>query len=253
MWRDNDGAEDPLPAAANGVVKAAGASGVEPTETEKLFERIDCSAGDFQYVVVDGTTYLFWIQPGISPDNWERVNWYNLNDPTKHGQVGWIDTSDNPAKRSNTNTAYQNRFVDYDFTVEPSRDIQGNSSHFCALTILSGRFAKPTSEDKVNPPQEACVASVLMQKQGDGSLKVVYYHEETGNFTNYSYPTLPEVFLTATSDKLSSVFMVNTYVCSDEKKSEGWSSAEMKMQRISVALRCNPPTLKTGRRSPVTT
>ncbi len=218
-WRDDEGAEDPLPAAANKVT-AVDASGVEPTETEKLFERIDCSAGDFQYVVVDGTTYLFWIQPGISPDNWERVNWYNLNDPTKHGQVGWIDTSDNPAKRSNTNTAYQNRFVDYDFTVEPSRDIQGNSSHFCALTILSGRFTKPTSEDKVNPPQEACVASVLMQKQGDGSLKVVYYHEETGNFTNYSYPTMPEVFLTAT-EKLSSVFMVNTYVRSDETKVSG--------------------------------
>lgn len=219
-WRDNDGAEDPLPAAANGVVKAAGASGVEPVTTQKLFDRIDCSAGDFQYVVVDGDTYLFWIQPGTGPNDWERVNWYNLNDPTKHGQVGWIDTSDNPAKRSNTNTKYQNRFVDYDFTVEPSRDIQGNSSNFCALTILSGRFTKPTSEDKVNPPQEACVASVLMQKQGDGSLKVVYYHEETGNFTNYSYPTMPEVFLTATK-KLSSVFMVNTYVRSDETKVSG--------------------------------
>ena len=219
-WRDNDGAADPLPAAAN-TVTAVGASGVEPTETKKLFERIDCSAGDFQYVVVDGTTYLFWIQPGISPDNWERVNWYNLNDPTKHGQVSWIDTSDNPAKRSNTNTTYQNRFVDYDFTVEPSRDIQGNSSHFCALTILSGRFAKPTSEDKVNPPQEACVASVLMQKKSDGKLEVVYYREETGDFSKLSYPTLPEVFLTATSDKLSSVFMVNTYVCSDETKVRG--------------------------------
>lgn len=218
-WRDNTDAEDPLPAAANGVVKAAGASGVEPTTTQKLFDRIDCSAGDFQYVVVDGDTYLFWIQPGISPDNWERVNWYNLNDPTKHGQVRWIDTSDNPAKRSNTNTAYQNRFVDYDFTVEPSRDIQGNSSNFCALTILSGRFTKPTSEDKVNPPQEACVASVLMQKKS-GSLEVVYYREETGNFTNYSYPTMPEVLLTATKE-LSSVFMVNTYVRSDETKVSG--------------------------------
>ena len=219
LWRDNDGAADPLPAAAN-TVTAVGASGVEPTETKKLFERIDCSAGDFQYVVVDGDTYLFWIQPGISPDNWERVNWYNLNDPTKHGQVGWIDTSDNPAKRSNTNTAYQNRFVDYDFTVEPSRDIQGNSSNFCALTILSGKFGKPTSEDKVNPPQEACAASVLMQKQDDGKLKVVYYREETGNFTNYSYPTMPEVLLTATKE-LSSVFMVNTYVRSDETKVSG--------------------------------
>lgn len=224
LWRDNDGAEDPLPAAANGVVKAAGASGVEPTETEKLFERIDCSAGDFQYVVVDGDTYLFWIQPGKGDTDWERVNWCNLKKPAQRGQVTWIDTSGNPAKRNNTEDTkktYQEWFVDYDFTVEPSRDIQGNSSNFCALTILSGRFAKPTSKDEVNPPQEACAASVLMQKQSDGKLEVVYYREETGNFTYYSYPTMPEVFLTATNNKLSSVFMVNTYVRSDEKKVSG--------------------------------
>lgn len=222
-WRDDEGAEDPLPAAANKVT-AVDASGVEPTETEKLFERIDCSAGDFQYVVVDGDTYLFWIQPGKGDTDWERVNWCNLKKPAQRGQVTWIDTSGNPAKRNNTKDTkktYQEWFVDYDFTVEPSRDIQGNSSKFCALTILSGRFAKPTSEDKVNPPQEACVASVLMQKKSDGKLEVVYYREETGDFSKSSYPTLPEVFLTATSDKLSSVFMVNTYVCSDEKKVRG--------------------------------
>ena len=222
-WRDDEGAEDPLPAAANGVVKAVGASGVEPTETEKLFERIDCSAGDFQYVVVDGDTYLFWIQPGKGDTDWERVNWCNLKKPAQRGQVGWIDTSGNPAKRNNTEDTkktYQEWFVDYDFTVEPSRDIQGNSSNFCALTILSGQFGKPSFEDKVNPPQAACAASVLMQKQKDGSLEVVYYREETGNFTPYSYPTMPEVFLTAT-EKLSSVFMVNTYVRSDETKVSG--------------------------------
>lgn len=215
-WRDNDGAKDPLPAAAN-TVMAVGASGVEPATTQKLFDRIDCSAGDFQYVVVDGDTYLFWIQPGTGPNDWERVNWYNLK-TTDRGQVTWTGNS---ANRDNTKAKYQDWFVDYDFTVEPSRDIQGNSSKFCALTILSGRFTKPTSEDKVNPPQEACVASVLMQKKSDGSLEVVYYREETGNFTNYSYPTMPEVFLTATSNKLSSVFMVNTYVRSDEKKVSG--------------------------------
>lgn len=222
-WRDNTDAEDPLPAAANGVVKAAGASGVEPTETEKLFERIDCSAGDFQYVVVDGDTYLFWIQPGKGDTDWERVNWCNLKKPAQRGQVGWIDTSGNPAKRNNTEDTkktYQEWFVDYDFTVEPSRDIQGNSSKFCALTILSGKFGKPSSKDEVNPPQEACAASVLMQKQSDGKLEVVYYREETGNFTYYSYPTMPEVFLTST-EKLSSVFMVNTYVRSDETKVSG--------------------------------
>lgn len=220
-WRDNKGAEDPWPAAANKVT-AVNASGVEPTETEKLFERIDCSAGDFQYVVVDGDTYLFWIQPGKGDTDWERVNWCNLR-TREYGHVGWID-SGTYAKRNNTEDTkktYQEWFVDYDFTVEPSRDIQGNSSNFCALTILSGRFAKPTSKDEVNPPQEACAASVLMQKQSDGKLEVVYYREETGNFTYYSYPTMPEVFLTATNNKLSSVFMVNTYVRSDETKVSG--------------------------------
>lgn len=214
-WRDNDGAADPLPAAAN-TVTAVGASGVEPTETKKLFERIDCSAGDFQYVVVDGDTYLFWIQPGKGDTDWERVNWYNLK-TTERGQVTWTGNS---AKRDNTKAKYQDWFVDYDFTVEPSRDIQGNSSKFCALTILSGQFGKPSFEDEVNPPQEACAASVLMQKQSDGKLEVVYYREETGNFTYYSYPTMPEVFLTST-EKLSSVFMVNTYVRSDETKVSG--------------------------------
>lgn len=215
-WRDNDGAEPPSLAAAN-TVTAVGASGVEPTETKKLFDRIDCSAGDFQYVVVDGDTYLFWIQPGKGDTDWERVNWYNLK-TTERGQVTWTGNS---ANRNNDGKDYQEWFVDYDFTVEPSRDIQGNSSKFCALTILSGKFGKPTSEDKVNPPQEACAASVLMQKKSDGSLEVVYYREETGNFTNYSYPTMPEVFLTATNNKLSSVFMVNTYVRSDETKVSG--------------------------------
>lgn len=228
-WRDDEGAEDPLPAAANKVT-AVDASGVEPTETEKLFERIDCSAGDFQYVVVDGDTYLFWIQPGKGDTDWERVNWCNLKKPAQRGQVGWIDTSGNPAKRNNTEDTkktYQEWFVDYDFTVEPSRDIQGNSSNFCALTILSGQFGKRTPEDEVNPPNAACAASVLMQKQEDGSLAVVYYHETkavsstASGSTEPNYPTMPEVLLTAFSSSLKSVFMVNTYVRSKESKISG--------------------------------
>lgn len=223
-WRDNDGAADPLPAAAN-TVTAVGASGVEPTETKKLFERIDCSAGDFQYVVVAGTTYLFWIQPGMGPNDWERVNWCNL-ETTQCGQVGWID-SGTYAKRNNTspNKAYQEWFVDYDFTVESSRD---SDSTFCALTILSGQFGKRTPEDEVNPPNAACAASVLMQKQEDGSLAVVYYHETdavsstVSGSTERNYHTMPEVLLTATHPtRLDSVFMVNTYVRSKEAKISG--------------------------------
>lgn len=225
-WRDDEGAGDPLPAAANKVT-AVDASGVEPTETEKLFERIDCSAGDFQYVVVDGDTYLFWIQPGKGDTDWERVNWCNLKKPAQRGQVTWIDTSGNPAKRNNTspNKAYQDWFVDYDFTVESSRD---SDSTFCALTILSGQFGKRTPEDEVNPPNAACAASVLMQKQEDGSLAVVYYHETdavsstVSGSTERNYHTMPEVLLTATHPtRLDSVFMVNTYVRSKEAKISG--------------------------------
>lgn len=223
LWRDNDDAKPPLPVANK--VTAVDASGVEPTETEKLFERIDCSAGDFQYVVLEGTTYLFWIQPGMGPNDWERVNWCNL-ETTQCGQVGWID-SGTYAKRNNTspNKAYQEWFVDYDFTVESSRD---SDSTFCALTILSGQFGKRTPEDEVNPPNAACAASVLMQKQEDGSLAVVYYHETdavsstVSGSTERNYHTMPEVLLTATHPtRLDSVFMVNTYVRSKETKISG--------------------------------
>lgn len=223
LWRDNDDAKPPLPVANK--VTAVNASGVEPATTQKLFDRIDCSAGDFQYVVVAGTTYLFWIQPGMGPNDWERVNWCNL-ETTQCGQVGWID-SGTYAKRNNTspNKAYQDWFVDYDFTVESSRD---SDSTFCALTILSGQFGKRTPEDEVNPPNAACAASVLMQKQEDGSLAVVYYHETdavsstVSGSTERNYHTMPEVLLTATHPtRLDSVFMVNTYVRSKEAKISG--------------------------------
>lgn len=223
-WRDYKYAEAPSLAAANDEVTAVNASGVEPATTQKLFDRIDCSAGDFQYVVVAGTTYLFWIQPGMGPNDWERVNWCNL-ETTQCGQVGWID-SGTYAKRNNTspNKAYQDWFVDYDFTVESSRD---SDSTFCALTILSGQFGKRTPEDEVNPPNAACAASVLMQKQEDGSLAVVYYHETdavsstVSGSTERNYHTMPEVLLTAFSSSLKSVFMVNTYVRSKESKISG--------------------------------
>ena len=45
-WRDYKYAEAPSSAAANDEVTAVNASGVEPATTQKLFDRIDCSAGD---------------------------------------------------------------------------------------------------------------------------------------------------------------------------------------------------------------
>lgn len=255
LWRDNDDAKPPLPVANK--VTAAGASGVEPAKTQKLFDRIDCSAGDFQYVVLEGTTYLFWIQPGMGPNDWERVNWCNL-ETTQCGQVGWID-SGTYAKRNNTspNKAYQEWFVDYDFTVESSRD---SDSTFCALTILSGQFGKRTPEDEVNPPNAACAASVLMQKQEDGSLAVVYYHETdavsstVSGSTERNYHTMPEVLLTATHPtRLDSVFMVNTYVRSKEKKSAGRFTSTIRTRISSRAMSWTLPILKATWKSPVTT
>ena len=106
--RDDTGAEEPRPSALG--VAAVGNSGVEPTTTQQLFDRIDCAAGDFQYVVIENDTYLFWIQPGKGTDDWERVNWYNLNDLTKHGQVTWSASRAASAKRNNTDRPYKEWF-----------------------------------------------------------------------------------------------------------------------------------------------
>ncbi len=221
-WRDDEGAKDPLPVANK--VTAAGASGWSPPRRKKLFERIDCSAGDFQYVVVAGTTYLFWIQPGKGDTDWERVNWCNL-ETTKRGQVTWTGNS---ANRNNAGKAYQDWFVDYDFTVESSRD---SDSTFCALTILSGQFGTP-SENEVNPPNAACAASVLMQKQEDGSLAVVYYHETSVIPTTYrttasgstipNYPTMPEVSFNRRNARPVELRVHGQHLCrSDETKISG--------------------------------
>ena len=59
-------------------------------------------------------------------------------------------------------------------------------------------------------------------------MQVVYYHETdavsstVSGSTERNYHTMPEVLLTATHPtRLDSVFMVNTYVRSDETKVSG--------------------------------
>lgn len=59
-----------------------------------------------------------------------------------------------------------------------------------------------------------------MQKQKDGSLEVVYYGKKLATLPHTATHHAREVFLTAT-EKLSSVFMVNTMVRSDETKVSG--------------------------------
>ena len=74
-------------------------NGVEPTETQQVFSQIDSATGDFQYAVIDGDTYLFWIQPGTPEGSNKvgaRLNWYNLNDTSKHGEVTWLEKKSIP-------------------------------------------------------------------------------------------------------------------------------------------------------------
>ncbi|MBP3522854.1 MAG: carboxypeptidase regulatory-like domain-containing protein [Clostridia bacterium] len=109
---DSTDAKEPQPPTL-GVTN--GNNGVEPTETQQVFSQIDSATGDFQYAVIGGDTYLFWIQPDNpqgSNNVGARVWWYNLNDTSKFGQVNWL---------MNSGIAKRETYADYDFAVEVSR------------------------------------------------------------------------------------------------------------------------------------
>ena len=197
---DNTGAMPPQAPLTNG--SSYGSSGVEPVETKQLFSQVDSATGDFQYVVIGGQTYLFWIQPGT--ENYQaRLNWCNLNDTSEHGEVTWL-AGNTGAKRKT--------FADYDFTVESSRGINNKPSNFCALTILSGSFSGNGSEEDAEIPEQSMMTTVLMQQNSKNGLDIVFYHEDTDNIVQRdSYPIMPEVFLSATSE-IDSVYLVSTYI-----------------------------------------
>lgn len=219
---DSTGAEEPRPPKTSDI--SYGSSGVEPTETEQVFSQIDSAAEDFRYVVIGGDTYLFWIQP-MTPSGTNKVGarlwWCNLNDPTKFGEVGIL--SDNSIPNGNEaetrSIIKRSTYADYDFAVDVSRGLNNQPSSFCALTILSGKFSGTSPQ----APSESIMTTVLMRRSNSGNdtgnLDICFYYEDTSKtYLPGNYPIMPEVFMTAESDNLTSVYVVSTCTSHDSPK-----------------------------------
>ena len=204
---DNTGAQEPLLSAANGV--SNGSSGVEPIETRQLFSQMDSATGDFQYVVIGDQTYMFWIQPGASKTQ-ARLNWYNLTDTSKHGEVKW------PA--SAESTTLRKTYADYAFAVEASRGLNNQPSSFCALTVLSGKFFGTSSGKTAEAPDQSVLTTVLMKQNSRKELDIVYYQQHQKVFPKDNYAVMPEVFLTAVGESTPSVYLVSTCTSSDSQR-----------------------------------
>lgn len=208
---DNTGAREPMPPATNSITY--GSSGVEPIETKRLFSQLDSAAGDFQYAVIGGQTYLFWIQPGLSKAQ-ARLMWYNLNNG-KNGEVKWL----NKNTIDQRNEIKRESLADYDFAVEVSRGLNNQASSFCALTILSGKFFGTGSGTSAEAPDQSILTTVLM-KQNDRTkgLEIVCYQEHGRVFWKDNYAVMPEVFLTAVGESTQSVYMISTCSSSDDQR-----------------------------------
>ena len=209
---DSTGAETPHTSAENSITSYN--SGVEPTETKKVFSQIDSATGNFQYAVIGGDTYLFWIQPGDDTGSNKveaRLMWYNLNDTSKYGAVNWLMKS---------GTAKREKYADYDFAVDVSRGLNNQTSSFCALTILSGKFSGTGSGQTPQAPSESIMTTVLMKRINSGNdtgmLDICFYYEDTSKkYLPGNYPIMPEVFMTAAEDNLTSVYVVSTCTSSN--------------------------------------
>ncbi|MGN0992313.1 MAG: carboxypeptidase-like regulatory domain-containing protein, partial [Candidatus Ventricola sp.] len=218
---DSEGAHEPVLSAENSITSYN--SGVEPTETKQVFSQIDSATGDFQYAVIGGDTYLFWIQP-LTPSGTNKVGarvwWRNLNDTSKHGEVTWLSENSIPNVNDSENGSTINRktYADYDFAVEVSRGLNNQTSSFCALTILSGMFSGTGSGTSPQAPDSSVLATVLMKQNANKELEIVFYQEHTREFRKDNYAVMPEVFLTATGDSKKSVYIVSTCSSSSDQR-----------------------------------
>ena len=200
-----------------------GSSGVEPTETQQVFSKIDSATGNFQYAVIGDQTYLFWIQPGDATGSNKvgaRLMWCNLNDTSKIGDVGCRTQNSigNANNGENGTTPKRPTYADYDFAVEVSRGLNNQGSSFCALTILSGMFTGTGSGTTPQAPDESVLTTVLMKQNEHKGLDIVFYQEHTRVFRKDDYAIMPEVFLSATANYEKSVYIVSTCTSSDGKK-----------------------------------
>lgn len=214
---DNTGAKEPQPPTL-GVTN--GNNGVEPTETQQVFSQIDSAAGDFQYVVIGGDTYLFWIQPGATNGDKAQVSWYNLNNKST-GQVNNTTNNSHPNDNSpgNGDVIKRAAYSDYDFAVDVSRRLDNQESSFCALTILSGKFSGTGSGKTPQAPSESIMTTVLMQRVDSGELQIRFYYEDTSKtYLPGNYPIMPEVFLSAFGDSRQSVYIASTCASHENPK-----------------------------------
>ena len=214
---DSTGAEEPRLPKTSDI--SYGSSGVEPTETQQVFSQIDSAAEDFQYAVIGGDTYLFWIQP-MTPSGTNKVGarlwWRNLNDPTKFGDVGILSNNSIPNGNETEigSIIKRSTYADYDFAVEVSQGVNNQGSSYCALTILSGQFSGTSPQ----APDSSILTTVLMKQTETKELDIVFYQEHEREFTKDNYAVMPEVFLTASGDSESSVYLVSTCTSSDDRK-----------------------------------
>ncbi len=219
---DSTGAEEPRLPETSDI--SYGSSGVEPTETQQVFSQIDSATEDFQYAVIGGDTYLFWIQP-MTPSGTNRVGarlwWRNLNDPTKFGDVGFLSNNSIPNgnEAEKGSIIKRSTYADYDFAVEVSQGVNNQGSSYCALTILSGQFSGTSPQ----APSESIMTTVLMRRINSGNdagkLDICFYYEDMSKtYREDNYPIMPEVFMTAASDNLTSVYVVSTCTSSDDRK-----------------------------------
>ena len=248
---DSTGAQVPLSPTENSVTN--GSSGVEPTTTTQVFSQIDSATGDFQYAVIGGDTYLFWIQPATATGTNKvgaRLMWCNLNDTNVRGDVTCRDqNSIGNANSGENEVAIKRRtYADYDFAVDVSRGVNNQGSSFCALTILSGKFYTGTgSGTSPEAPDESILTTVLMeQNSANKGLDIVFYQEHTREFHKDDYAIMPEVFLTASGDSKESVYIISTCSSSNSQRDIYGQVVYKETNGLDGLMRFDPGVFKDG-------
>ena len=165
-----------------------GKSGVFPTLEEQLFKQTDALAQEIQYVTLksgsEKATFGLWLTPtGRQTDRQAKLIWYNLDNPTLHGEI--YPAAGGDAQRGPSGTV-----SDYAFAVMGHQDM-------LAVNVLSGVFT--AGQDR--PAQSTMTLAVLQLKNGSLVMsKYAPHATETPNagrylnspvvhFTRYSVPS----------------------------------------------------------------
>lgn len=150
-----------------------GKSGVFPTLEEQLFKQTDALAQEIQYVTLQSgsekATFGLWITPtGQATGRQAKLIWYNLDDPTRHGEI--YPSVGGDAQRGPSGTA-----SDYAFAIRSHQDM-------VAVNVLSGVF----TEGQDHPSKSTMTLAVLQLQNGSLAMKKYAPHvTETPNAARY--------------------------------------------------------------------